>query len=292
MNAECYLCHLKRSTDVARALAGEKGADIMAKELMQIYANAPDYYSSPLFEPAVTQILQTHCGLKGDRFRAEKDESNQFALARLDAIRQRITAAPDPVYAALQMAVLGNYIDFSALRGEVSLEKLDKMLETAESLCLDTAVYQTLMGQLETASSLLYVTDNCGEIVFDRLCAETLRQRFPNLSITFCVRGGNAANDATRTDALAVGIDFPIIDNGMAVAGMPPELLQGEAKQALETADVILSKGQANVETLFGCGYNIYYLFLIKCQRFQTLFGKEKLTPMLLREQDTAPTQL
>jgi uncharacterized protein with ATP-grasp and redox domains len=68
------------------------------------------------------------------------------------------------------------------------------------------------------------------------------------------------------------------------MAGVPVEILEGEAKQALESADVILSKGQANVETLFGCGHNIFYLFLIKCQRFQTLFGKEKLTPMFLRE--------
>ena len=284
MNAECYLCHLKRSTDIARGLAGEAGADIMAKKLMPIYASAPEYYSSPLFEPMVTQILQEDCGLVGDRFRAEKDESNRFALARLDSIRQRIQSAADPVYAALQMAVLGNYIDFSALRGEVSLEKLDGMLSTAEAISLDSQSYEAFLQQLAGAKRLLYITDNCGEIVFDRLCAETLREKFPDLSITFCVRGGNAANDATREDALAVGIEFPIIDTGMAVAGVPVELLKGQAKDALETADVILSKGQANVETLFGCGHNIFYLFLIKCQRFQTLFGKEKLTPMFLRE--------
>lgn len=284
MNAECYLCHLKRSTDIARGLAGEAGADIMAKKLMPIYANAPEYYSSPLFEPAVTQILQEHCGLVGDRFRAEKDESNQFALSRIDSIRRHIEEATDPVYAALQMAVLGNYIDFSALRGEVDLGKLEEMLKGASSISLDADAYAAFIRQLEAAKKLLYITDNCGEIVFDRLCAETLVKRFPSLSITFCVRGGNAANDATREDALAVGIEFPVIDTGMAVAGVPVELLEGQAKDALEEADVILSKGQANVETLFGCGHNIFYLFLIKCQRFQTLFGKEKLTPMFLRE--------
>ena len=284
MNAECYLCQLKRSTEIARGLAGDAGADIMAKKLMSLYASAPEFYSSPLFEPAVTQVLQDHCGLAGDRFRAEKDDSNQFALSRIDSIRQRIEAAGDPVYAALQMAVLGNYIDFSALRGEVSLDKLEEMLKTAESISLDKDSYASFVRQLETAKRFLYITDNCGEIVFDRLCAETLRKRFPHLSITFCVRGGNAANDATREDALAVGIDFPIVDTGMPIAGVPVELLKGQAKEALESADVILSKGQANVETLFGCGRNIFYLFLIKCQRFQTLFGKKKLTPMFLRE--------
>lgn len=284
MNAECYLCQLKRSTDIARGLAGDAGADIMARELMSAYATAPDYYSSPLFEPTVTRILQEHCGLVGDRFRAEKEESNRFALSHLENIRQRVTGASDPVYAALQMAVLGNYIDFSALRGEVDLCKLDEMLKGAESISLDQDAYAAFIRQLQDAKSLLYITDNCGEIVFDRLCAETLREKFPDLSITFCVRGGNAANDATRADALAVGIDFPIIDTGMSIAGVPVELLEGEAKEAMESADVILSKGQANVETMFGCGRNIFYLFLIKCQRFQTLFGKEKLTPMFLRE--------
>ena len=221
MNAECYLCQLKRSTEIARGLAGDAGADIMAKKLMSVYADAPAFYSSPMFEPAVTRVLQEHCGLVGDRFRAEKDESNQFALSRLDSIRQRIATAADPVYAALQMAVLGNYIDFSALRGEVDLSKLDEMLSTAESISLDETSYQAFVRQLGEAKSLLYITDNCGEIVFDRLCAETLREKFPNLSITFCVRGGNAANDATRVDALAVGIDFPIIDTGMPIAGVP-----------------------------------------------------------------------
>lgn len=287
MNAECYLCHLSRAIDTARTLSGEAGADAVARDLIRFYATAPEYYSSPLFEPAVTALLEKHCGLVGDRFRTEKDESNRFALSRLDQIRQQIEAAEDPVYAGLQMAVLGNYIDFSALRGEVSLQKLDEMLASAESICLDKANYDALCHALEQAKTLLYITDNCGEIVFDRLCAEAIHARYPQLSITFCVRGGPAANDATRQDALAVGIPFPIIDNGMAVAGMPPQLLSGEAKQALEHSDVILSKGQANVETLLGCGRNIFYLFLVKCLRFQKLFNKEKLTPMLIRETGT-----
>ena len=73
-------------------------------------------------------------------------------------------------------------------------------------------------------------------------------------------------------------------DNGTTIAGTEPETLSPEAKLAFETADVILSKGQANVETLYGCGKNIYYIFLIKCQRFVDYFQKEKLTPMLLRD--------
>ena len=284
MNAQCYVCHVKRNTETARAMAGDAAATAFAKELMQRYLEAPADKASPWFGPAVTELLEKHCGLTEDRFQAEKEASNRFVLARLDAIRGRIDGAEDPLYAALQMAVLGNYIDFSALKGEVSFEKLEQMLEKAGEIQLDRDNYARLCADLQSAENLLYITDNAGEIGFDRLLAEQIAAQYPQVQITFCVRGGPASNDATREDAAEVGIAFPVIDNGCTVAGTELELLREETRALFENADVILSKGQANVETLYGCGLNIYYLFLIKCVRFQTYFGKEKLTPMLLTE--------
>ena len=284
MNAQCYLCHLKRNTETARAMAGDAAATAFAKELMQRYLDAPADKGSPWFGPAVTELLEKHCGLTEDRFKEEKEMSNRFVLERLESIRSRINAAKDPLYAALQMAVLGNYIDFSALKGEVSFEKLEQMLSQAENIALDRQNYEKLCADLQKGKSLLYITDNAGEIGFDRLLAEQIHAQFPDLQITFCVRGGPASNDATREDAAEVGISFPVIDNGCTVAGTELELLPPETLKLFREADVILSKGQANVETLYGCGLNIYYLFLIKCVRFQEYFGKEKLTPMLLCE--------
>ena len=284
MNAQCYLCHLKRNTEAALAMAGEAAATAFAKGLMQLYLDAPKEKGSPWFGPGVTALLEKHCGLTEDRFKAEKEESNRFVLQRLGDIRSRILSAEDALYAALQMAVLGNYIDFSALKGEVSFEKLDEMLEKAGEIALDRENYEKLRADLEKGKSLLYITDNAGEIGFDRLLAEQIAAQYPQLQITFCVRGGPASNDATREDAREVGIPFPVIDNGCTVAGTELELLPEAAMKIFEKADVILSKGQANVETLYGCGLNIYYLFLIKCERFQAYFGKEKLTPMLLKE--------
>ena len=184
------------------------------------------------------------------------------------------------------MAILGNYIDFSALHGEVSFEKLDEMLDNARDIRVEKAPWEELLSDLARAKSLLYLTDNAGEIGFDRVFAEELQEKFPQLAITFCVRGGNAGNDATRADAAEVEIPFPVIDNGSTIAGTVPEKLGTEAARALETADVILSKGQANVETLYGCGKNIYYAFLVKCQRLANLMDRTLLTPLLLRELD------
>ena len=98
------------------------------------------------------------------------------------------------------------------------------------------------------------------------------------------VRGGICSNDATREDAAVVGLDFPIIDNGSKIAGTLPEILGEEAKNAMETADVILSKGMANTETLYGSGYNIYYVFLVKCDKFMRIFQKDLMTPMFIGE--------
>ena len=121
-------------------------------------------------------------------------------------------------------------------------------------------------------------------IGFDRIFAEAISAAYPQIEITFCVRGGPTLNDATREDAAAVGIPFRVIDNGNLIPGTQLNELGAEASQALDEADVILAKGMANVETMLGCGYNIYYAFLVKCQRFVNLFGKPLMTPMLVSE--------
>lgn len=288
MDAQCYLCHLKRNVETARALGGEAAATAFAKDLMALYLDAPADMGSPWFGPGVTALLEKHCGVTGDRHAEEKAQSNRFVLERLDAIRARIQKADDPVYAGAQMAVLGNYIDFSALRGEVSFETLDTMLDDAEKLPLDRAVYAKLQTDLENGKKVLYLTDNAGEIGFDRLFAEEIQKKYPHLQITFCVRGGPVSNDATRADAAAVGIPFPVIDNGAPIAGTILSRLGSEAKEAVEQADVILSKGMANAESLYGCGLNVYYLFLVKCIRFMNYFHKPKMTPMLLRDPNKA----
>lgn len=286
MSAQCYVCHLRRNTEIARSLAGDEGADQVARGLMQAYLEAPDHAGSPWFGPRVTELLEQYCGVTGDRYAEEKAESNRYVLSRMEKIRAYIAGSDDPVYAGLQMAILGNYIDFSALHGEVSFEKLDEMLENARDIRVEKAAWEALLSDLAQAKTLLYLTDNAGEIGFDRIFAEELQKKYPQLAMTFCVRGGNAGNDATRADAAEVEIPFPVIDNGSTIAGTVPERLGAEAARAFETADVILSKGQANVETLWGCGKNIYYAFLIKCARFESTFGKAKFTPMLVRERD------
>ena len=283
-DSRCLLCQLERNLATARKLGDEQQALAFAKDLMALLSAAPAGVPAPFFTPGITRLFDEHYHLGLDRYAEEKRQSNAFVLERMTEIRKRVFESSDPVLTGLKFAILGNYIDFAALRDEVSFDKLDEMLRSALDMELDGEVFADLCEEFRTGKKLLYLTDNAGEIGFDRIFAEAIHARYPDLAITFCVRGGPAANDATRADAAEVGIPFPVIDNGTLVPGTMLDQLGEEAKAAMEGADVILSKGQGNVETLLGCGYNIYYAFLVKCPLFVEKFQKAKLTPMLVKE--------
>ena len=285
LNPDCILCHMKLNVGTARTMGTTAQWEDFTRKLLELYLHIPkEGVSSTWLGPRTEELFREVYGVSGDRFEAEKKFSNLFVMDRYDQIRTKVESAEDPVYAAAQFAVLGNYIDFSALYGEVSFEKLDAMLAQAQTMNLDKDVYAAFCRDLQAGKKLLYLTDNAGEIGFDRIFAEQIQKRYPHVQITFCVRGGITLNDATREDAQAVQLPFPVIDNGNNIAGTVLDQLSPEAKEALDSADLIVAKGQANAETLLDSGYNIYYAFLVKCIRFEERFGKPKLTPMLVRE--------
>ena len=282
VDSYCMQCYLKRNIDLARTLGSEAQATEFAKEIMKLFLAAPEGVSAPWFGPSVAKLLNRMYGLPIDRFHDEKIASNEFVLRRLQDVRQQVFQAEDPILAGLQFAILGNYLDFSALQGNVSYDKLQEMLESARDIHVTGPYFDQFKADLQRAKTLLYLTDNAGEIGMDRVFAEAIQEQYPDLKITFCVRGSVTANDATREDAAAVGIPFETIDNGNEVAGTELTMLGEEARRALETSDVILAKGMGNTETMFGCGFNVYYAFLIKCPRFTKIFDKPMLTPMFI----------
>ena len=284
LDAQCIACHIRRHVNTAMTLGDSDTATAFAKELMKLYIDAPEGVGMAHLGPQVDALYRKFYDVGEDRFAKEKVDSNRFVMERFDTIRARAENAADPVLAGLKLAILGNYIDFSALQGQVSFDQLDNMLEKALETELDMAVYSDFCRELQAGKKLLYLTDNAGEIGFDRIFAQQIHKAYPHLEITFCVRGGNTLNDATREDAALVGIPFPVIDNGNLISGTELSQLGEEAKTAIATADVIIAKGMANTETLYGSGYPVYYAFLVKCVRFVQQFEKPLMTPMLVRE--------
>lgn len=286
MNSLCAQCLMQRHVDAARPLGDDETATRFAKGLMEAFLALPEGADSSQIGPAVTRLYSELYAVEGDRYREEKETSNAFALERLDAIYQQVAQAEDPLYAALQLSVLGNYLDFAALAGKVRFEDLDKMLAGSEQYDLSGPDYEKFRKDLWSARQFVLITDNAGEVVFDRVLAETIHKLYPELNITFLVRGGPANNDATREDARAVGISFPVEDSGIAVGGTPLQQISPRAKALLEQADVILAKGMGNTESLYGCGLPVYYAFLVKCPRFEQVFQKPYMTPMFVFDKE------
>lgn len=133
---------------------------------------------------------------------------------------------------------------------------------------------------------MVYLLDNCGEIVLDKLLIRLLQVLYPNLKITAVVRGGEVVNDATMEDARMTGLTeiVDVIGNGDDVAGTILSRVSPECLQIIEQADVILAKGQGNFESLHGCGKNVYYLFLCKCDWFMRKFQAERFQGMFVNE--------
>ena len=284
MNSQCLECNLKRNLKLARTLGNEEQVMVFAKRLMQLYLNAPKEAPSPYLGPQIADLFHELYGLSIDRFHQEKIDSNNFFLERQVQILEKVESAQDPVLAGLQFSILGNYLDFSALQGNVSFDTLEEMMDKALHMDLDSDCYRQFCRDLARGKKLLYLTDNAGEIGFDKIFAQQIAKKYPHLEITFCVRGAICQNDATREDAEIVDLPFPVIDNGNRVAGTVFSLLSEEAKQAIENADVVLAKGMANVETMYGCNLNLYYAFLVKCQHFVDIFQKPLFTPMFVKE--------
>ena len=284
MDSYCIQCILRRNAELVGPLGSAEKATAFTRALMDLILRTPADAPSPALGPGISDLLHDMYGIPLDRFREEKEQSNRFVLERLPAIRARAENTGDPILASLQFAVLGNYLDFSALQGQVDFGKLDEMLDSALEMELDENAYRAFRRDLETGKRLLYLTDNAGEIGFDRILAEEIQKAYPHLAITFCVRGDVIVNDATREDARAVGLPFPVIDNGNRVGGTDLNQLSEDARQALEDADVVLAKGMGNAETMLGCGYNVYYAFLVKCPRFVERFQKPMFTPILAAE--------
>ena len=284
MNSYCVDCLLNKHLPNARELGDDETAYRFAKAMMQLFLDADPEDNSAIMGARINKLYAEIFGLPQDRFREEKEISNRFVMERLDAIRAKTELSEDPVLTALQYAILGNYIDFSALGKNVSFDTLEEMLAHPEKFSFDITVYESFCRDLETAKTLLYLTDNAGEIGFDWILAEQLQKKYPQLTITFCVRGMPAHNDATMEDYEFMKIPFPVMHNGSDIGGTDPKSVSPQTISALKNSDVVIAKGMGNTETLYGCGYNIYYALLMKCKRFQQVFQTPFMSATFVKE--------
>lgn len=254
------------------------------EEARKIIENRREDDTAPYLVYLFNQAYARYFG-KLDSYRDIKRTYNDFVLTREQKIREKILSAPDPLAASIGYARVGNYIDFGAMN-HVNADVLLEMLENVKLNEQDLKTYHSFAKQCENAKRFLLVADNCGEIVLDKLFLEQLSLRYPQLSMTVMVRESEVLNDATREDALYCGIDrwADIVNNGSSVAGVVLGMLTERSRKAIQQADVILSKGQGNYESLCGQGLHIFYSLLCKCELFTERFQAPMLTGIFIEE--------
>ena len=240
--------------------------------------------TAPYMVYQFNKVYEEYFGKKAS-FNDVKKKYNDLVLSMEDSIRGEIVKSEDPLAKALLYARVGNYIDFGAMNN-VDEKTFIALFDHVSLSTNDEKTYASFISQCENAERFLLITDNCGEIVLDKLFLEQLKARFPKLSIDALVRGKEVLNDATLEDALYVGLDniAALYSNGEAIAGTVTSMLPPDAKKILERADVILSKGQGNYESMCDQGMHIFYSFLCKCERFTTRFNVPRLTGMFIEE--------
>ena len=286
VSAECMHCLVKRQAEnIKKYPDEEKKAEYLGK-VLGIIANGAAEEPAPVLLSHIGRLHEAYFG-KPFSFDELKKGYNAMLMEKEEEIRQKISRADDPLALALRFSQIGNYIDFGAL-GSVDDDKLRGFLGQAETLLLSEDAYLNFTEKLKTAKKLVFLTDNCGEIVLDKLLLETITKAYPHLECTVIVRGEPVLNDATMEDALQVGIDAcgKVIPNGTNIAGTYIPWLSAEAKAEMDEADILIAKGQGNFESLHGCGLNIYYLFLCKCQWFMERFGLPQYSGVFINEFD------
>lgn len=253
-------------------------------EIKRIIDNRGEDDTSPYLVYLFRTVYEKHFGQRSS-YRDIKKKYNDLVMAMEDSVRKRIEESEDPLAKSFVYARIGNYIDFGAMI-HVDEETFLSLFDRAELSKEDAVVMESFKNQCREAQNFLLITDNCGEIVLDKLFLEQMHKIFPGLNTAVLVRGGEALNDATEEDAEYVGIGkvAEIISNGLPVTGTIYSLLPVQAKEAIDQADVILAKGQGNYESLSGQGRHIFYSFLCKCKLFTGKFQVPELTGMFREE--------
>ena len=284
LNSYCIRCLLDRQQERLEKFQDEEKKTAYMKEVAGIVGESEDEDSAPVMVYRFNKLYREYFGEAMD-YRKEKEEYNRYVMEMEDRLYQEILEAPDPLAMSIIYARIGNYIDFGAMQ-HVEKEQFLKLFHDQEKNVLAEDTYHQFLKECAEGKNFVLLTDNCGEIVLDKLFVQELKKRFPHLDVTVMVRGEEVLNDATLEDAEKVGLFAVanVVDNGNGIAGTVERFLSKEALEVLDRADVILGKGQANFETMNGCGRNIYYSFLCKCNWFSKRFNVPKYTGLFLRE--------
>ena len=262
---ECVPCILTQGLNTVRRVTDDRKIHrdvinyIMDRLRNDELAMTPADHSNLAYE-AVREVTGVQ-----DPYKDEKRDLNQAAMELYPKLKQTVAESDDPLHTALKIAAAGNMIDLG-IDHEFDIEQDLKQI-IKDGFAIDD--YPDFKRSLDKTEQILYIGDNTGEIVFDKVLVEQLCPE----KVTFVVKGGPIINDAMLEDAQQIGLDkiCRVIPTANNAIGLPPSSITPDIEQALNKAGTIISKGHGNFETLSETNKNIFFLLKAKC----TLVAKE-----------------
>ena len=245
---------------VQMALQDETGRARILQEVANAVRNIDMSQPPPVMGQRIHRIMREMSGVS-DPYRAVKDRLNRAALDFYPSLKARIKGAARPMEEAVRLAIAGNLLD-CGVNSEMDKEHVQPVVEWAfhEQLIGDP---NELAEAVLESKTTLFLADNAGEIVFDRLLIEML----PREKATIAVRGKPVLNDATLADAEQAGLtsQFEVIENGSDALGTILDDCSEAFQERFHAADLVIAKGQGNYETLSEAEKNIFFLLKVKC---------------------------
>ena len=263
---DCYPCFLRQALDAARyAGADDTQQQVVLDHVLETLRQIEPGATPPEIGDRVHRLVRQVVG-RSDPYRKAKAASTRQALALYPRLKGLVQGAEDPFDIAVRLSIAGNIMDAARFQecdlwGTVE-RVLAQPFAVDDGAALRAALAEASAKGRNSVAPLLYLGDNAGETVFDRVLIEAL-----DVPVIYAVKGGPTLNDATREDALAAGLDrvAEIVSTGSDAPGTVLACCAEEFRRLYEQAELVIAKGQANYETLSEEGPKVFFLLQVKC---------------------------
>ena len=258
---ECVPCLIRQSIEASRFSAADYSfQEKILKDILKKISEADFSLSPPVIAGEIHRHLRAFTGIN-DPYSSIKKSFNSLILSLSGQLEEKINSSEDPLFEAVRLAIAGNVIDSGVKSGLTESEVLNSIEASAsEKISGDIAGF---INNLSETRKILYIADNAGEIILDRLLIEKIGPE----RVTLAVRGFPVINDATVDDARTAGLDMlvSVIENGSDIPGTVLAECSDGFRKCFNEADMIIAKGQGNYETLCDEAREIYFLLKVKC---------------------------
>jgi hypothetical protein len=262
---ECYHCIFRQAVKAIKLNTEDADLQIQTlKKVLGILESTDDHLTPSEIAGETNRAMRESLGVE-DLYRDEKEASHKLAITYLDDLRALIRKGSDPLEQGLKVSAAGNIIDIIHATDYDLWEEVDNTVNQE----LKGGGLEEFRKLVKEAPYLLYLADNVGETVFDRVFIETLE-----IPVKYAVKSGPILNDAALEDALAAGIDqvAEVLETGSISPGTILSQCTEEFQSLFHDSPLVLSKGQANYETMDGEGDKVFFLLRTKCPEISKAF--------------------